>query len=98
MKISEETYSTLYKVIYNLYLKANEKIIAARDNGVLFSIPYERINAWNLDFSHGHTSFQYDYENIVYFDFYDWSNKNFISFNSSYKHTDNSFKYELVYI
>lgn len=73
-------YDSLYNSLHSLYLKASEKIIAARNEGLLLKIPYERINARNLDFKMGHTSFQYDYDNIIYFDYYDWSTDNFISF------------------
>ncbi|MGZ3863817.1 MAG: hypothetical protein ACXVPN_01740 [Bacteroidia bacterium] len=79
-KLTEETYKILYKVIYDLYLKVEEKVIAVKNKGALFSIPYERINACNLDFSFGYTSFQYDYGNIEHFNFYEWSNETFISF------------------
>lgn len=76
-------YEALHKSLQNLFLKTYEKIISARDKGVLLKIPYERINARNLDFKMGHTSFQYDYDNIEYFDFYDWSTDNFISFKDN---------------
>ena len=73
----------LYNSLKNLFFKTYEKIISARDNGLLLKIPYERISAMNLDFKSGRTEFQYDYDNIEYFDYYDWSTDYIISFKDN---------------
>ena len=73
----------LYQSLNNLYVKAYEKIISARNTDALIKIPYEKIRVNNLDFKMGHTSFQYDWDNIEYFDYYDWDSNVFSNFMNS---------------
>ena len=73
-------YNKLYNAIYSLYIKVHEKIILAKNNNILYCIPYERIKSQNLNFSFRTTSFQYDIDNIEYFNYYDWSADAFNSF------------------
>ncbi len=71
---------SLYLSLHNLYLKAHGKIISARDTGVLIKIPHEKIKARVLNFKMGHTSFNYDWNGIEYFDEYEWSTNDFTDF------------------
>jgi hypothetical protein len=62
--------NSLYKSLYVLFEKVKEIIDAAKATNSMVKIPYEKIHATNIDYEH--ENFQYDYENIEYFDFYKW--------------------------
>lgn len=76
MKVTDELYKTLLDV-YKITLK---KVKEVQNQGKLMKIPCERILAKNLKFSYGHSSFQYDYANIEYLDFYEWNTNYFNDF------------------
>lgn len=58
-------------LLLELYYCANKKIATAKINNILRKTPYERINVSKIDFEHN--SFTYDWKNIEYYDYYDWS-------------------------
>ena len=57
--------------LYALGLKINEVIDKLKESHKLRITPYERIRVRKMDYKMG--SFEYDWENIEYFDYYDWS-------------------------
>lgn len=75
-------YDSLYKSLYDLFLRIQEKILIDKANGNFVKIPYEEINAVNLDFHLG--NFQYDWQNVRYYEVYDWKSNVFADFLEKY--------------
>lgn len=63
----------LKTALLRLYNRISEIVNTAKANGELISIPHEYIPAGNLDFSTGHTSYHYEWDNIEYYTLYKWS-------------------------
>jgi Apea-like HEPN len=68
---------SLYESLFALYETVKAHVNQSKERGDLTVVPYERINARDLDFSMGHTDFVYDWDNIEYFDVYKWPNAKF---------------------
>lgn len=64
-------------LLYNL---VRSEITTSIQENKLNKFQYEYLEAQNLDFNSRHTTFNYDYNNIQYFDYYDWSTDYFIEF------------------
>lgn len=68
----------LYNSLFNLSLKAIEKILSFKEQGNLITIPYRHLPVAEINYQM--ETFHYDWENIRFFDFYDWKSKDFVEF------------------
>jgi hypothetical protein len=68
----------LSEALLNLSKTAIDKIIAHRNNGNLEAVPYQLLPVASIDFLM--RSYQFDWNNIEYFDFYKWRDADFENF------------------